>query len=307
MTRLFDGKSPVKAYTDRYGGFRIQKMFSSDTSDFKRARRRANMGDGDDFLLYAGIRVPQDLMRRNQYAVDWDLSGYDFQGREVSFFRSYHESGSAGFRRIRWTSFLLRRRITGLGLTPGWYGLRATLKVAGKEWLRRTHFALVRITRVNPLISAPPASRKRIRNPRMVKLIRARVRSTNHRRGIDVSRFTVRGRYQVASGLTGRERHLLVGAYVYGADRSGRAVGKPLRVAFRYRSSLRRTRGRFGSSDTTTVKQIDKGLKRGHYVLRVWVLASKGTETYWDYADTPFAVGLGATSGRRASGRRGRR
>jgi methionine-rich copper-binding protein CopC len=305
IQRLFGGRSPVKSYTDRYGSFRVREVYSADTNDWKRASRRKDHADGDDFYLYATITMPKELVGKHHYAVDWRITGYDFLGQERSLYSVHNWSRSGSYHKIKWTGFRLRRRVTGLGLTPGWYEVRATLKVRGKSWLKRSTYSVIRISQVNPKVSAPPASRYRRTDETKIKLTRLKLRSRGRRGGkLDPSRFSVRGGYRVHADFTGSDKHLLVGADVYGVTARGKTGRRPLRSAFRYRKRLRRTRGRFGSRDTTRVKDLDQGLKPGRYILRVWVLVGTEKRNYWSYEDRPFVVKPARPNRRRARGRR---
>ncbi len=304
IQRLFGGRSPVKSYTDRYGSFRVREVYSADTNDWKRSSSRKDHADGDDFYLYASITVPKELVGKHHYAVDWRIAGYDFLGQERSLYYVYNFSRSREYHKIKWTRFRLRRRVTGLGLTPGWYEVRATLKVRGKSWLKRSTYSVIRISQVNPKVSSPPASRYRRTDETKIKLTRLKIRSRGRRGKLDPSRFSVRGRYRVHADFTGSDKHLLVGADVYGVTARGKPGRHPLRSAFRYRKGLRRTRGHFGSRDTTGVKDLDQGLKPGRYILRVWVLVGTEKRNYWSYEDRPFVVKPASPSRRGGRGRR---
>lgn len=293
ILRLFGGKSPIPTNTDQYSGFVMRSLYSADTDDWAGSLARANRADGDDFFLYAYVDAPEAMVEKDEYAVDWAITGLDFMGQERTFHYNFTLSSSADFQKVRWKSFRLRRRFAGLGLTPGWYEARATLKVKNKPWLRRTSYGAFRISQANPLISAPPASNFRRREESKVKLTSLSIRSRGAGKDLfNQKDFFVRGAYRVTSDAVGQDKHLLVGADVYGTDRTGKLAGGIWRTVFRHRLPLSRTTGTFGSETTTKVKDdIGRGLRPGRYALRVWALVQgPGSLGHIDYDDHYFVV-----------------
>lgn len=286
------GRRPVNLFSDVYAKHGINHIWSADTTDWKRARSRENNADGDDFYLYASATLPQSMVGKESYAIDWKVSGHDFEGKEESFFYHYNWSSSRDYLPLRWSNFTLRRRITGLGLTPGYYDVRGTLKVKGKYWFQREFHTVVKISQVSPLISAPPAYYYRRTDDRKIKLTKVYWRSRGAPKGeISPRKFMIKGKYEIDAKMTGRDKQMLVGATVYATWSSNkRAKGNPIRTAFRFRVTPMRTKGRFGGTYTSQVKDLDKGLNPGVYVLRVWILAREGYRTYWAYEDRPFTV-----------------
>ena len=293
VLRLFGGKSPIPTATDRFGGFTIKSLFSADTDDWDRSRARTNQADGDDFFIYASIEVPELMVNKEDYAVDWYIRGYDFLGKESTFHANYNFSSSQEFQRARYKSFRLRRRFSGLGLSPGWYQVSATLKIKGTSWLQRTTHGAIRISQAHPLLSAPPAGKYRYKNEGKVKLTSLTIRSRGAEKDLfNPKDFFLKGAYKVDPSLTGPDSHILVGADVYGTDRTGKLAGGIWRTVFRHRLPLQRATGNFGSESTTRVKDdIGRGLRPGRYCLRTWVLVStssfSGTH---DFDDRYFVV-----------------
>ncbi|MFH2005940.1 MAG: hypothetical protein ABI333_05060 [bacterium] len=293
IVRLF-GKSPLSLHHDVYNGFGITRIWSADTDDWQKCLSRVNQADGDDFFLYANFWVPRNLVGKEYYAIDWRISGYDFMGRERTFYYHTNWSWSRGYQRFRFASTRFRRRITGLGLSPGWYEVRATLKVKNKNWLRREYYATVQVSRVSPMVSAPPAGTWRSKDEAKVKITRLRVRSRGVKRGeLNPKKFMIQGTYQVDKSFIVPDGQLLVGGDVYrtGADGKVGYRAIPLRTAFRYRQKLKRATGRFGGKDTTELKGLDSGLLPGKYVLRVWILVTTPRyRQYHAWEDKPFEV-----------------
>lgn len=299
---LFGGKSPVPTPTDRYGGFIIKALHSADTDDWDRALSRANQADGDDFFIYASIEMPEQMVNKEDYAVDWTLRGYDYRGKESTFHANYNFSSSQEFQRARYKSFRLRRRFSGLGLSPGWYQVSATLKIKGTSWLQRTTHGAIRISQAHPLLSAPPASKYRFKNESKVKLTSLTIRSRGAEKDLfNPKDFFLKGGYKVDSSLTGPDAHILVGADVHGTDRTGKLAGGIWRTVFRHRLPLQRSTGTFGSESTTRVKDdIGRGLRPGRYALRTWILvATSSFSATYDYDDRYFMVKPEPPKGRR--------
>jgi len=286
------GKVPAKLHSDIYAGFGMSSIWTADTTDWNQCKRRKNYADGDDFYLYSTFTVPQHLVGKKYYVIDWSIDGYDFNGRLQNLYYQYSSSGE--FRRFSFSSTNFRRRITGLGLTPGWYYVRGTLRVYRTYFLRRTFYSAVYISRVNPAISAPPPRWYKYKHPKMVKITQLSVKSRGAPKGhINPKNIFIRGRYVVDKSFTGPDSQLLVGASLYflGTSSSVRYGQLPMRTAFRFRKKLNRTTGRFGGADTTRIKNLDTGLRPGKYVLRVWIMvSSSGWKNYWAYEDKPFEI-----------------
>lgn len=286
------GKAPAKLHSDIYGGFGITKIWSADTTDWKKCLRRQNNADGDDFYLYSSFSIPKHLVGSKSYAIDWSIDGYDFNGRLQNLYKQY--STSNAYRPFSYTKTNFRRRITGLGLTPGWYYVRGTLKVRYSYWLKRKFFSAIYISRVNPKISAPPPRWYKYTRPKMVKITKLRIKSRGALKGqLNPKKVYIRGRYEVDKSFTGPDSRLLVGASLYylGSRSKVKYRQLPMRTAFRFRQKLKRTKGSFGSSDTTRIKNLDAGLRPGKYVLRIWIMVSaKGWRNYWAYEDKPFEI-----------------
>ncbi len=291
LVRLL-GKAPARLHTDRYAGFGLTAAYTADTSTWTKRLRRRNMADGDDFYLYAAFQVPKHLVGKKYYAIDWSIDGYDFNGRLQNLYR--HFAYRSGYQKFRYQKTIFRRRITGLGLTPGWYYVKGTLKVYHTSWLRRDFYSAVRITRVNPKISAPPPRWYRYTRPAVIKIARLSVKSRGAPRGqINPKNVYIRGRYEVSKDYVGPDKQLLVGASLYYLGRSTKiGLGRrPMRTAFRFRQKLRRRRGTFGSADTTRIKGLDDGLGPGNYMLRTWIMVSNSSyQNYWAYEDKPFTI-----------------
>jgi len=286
------GKAPVQLHSDIYGRFGISSVWTADTTDWKQCKRRKNQADGDDFYLYSAFSVPKDLVGKKFYAIDWSIDGFDFNGRLQNLYR--HRSGRSEYRRFKFTATNFRRRITGLGLTPGWYYVQGTMRVHRTYWLRREFASAVYISRVNPKISAPPPRWYKYTRPKMVKIVKLNVRSRGAPKGqINPKSVFIRGRYEVDKSFTGPDSQLLVGASLYDLGTAAKVGYRqmPMRTAFRFRKKLKRTKGTFGSADTTRIKDLDAGLRPGSYVLRIWIMVSgKRYRNYWAYQDKRFEV-----------------
>lgn len=286
------GKAPVRLHSDVYGRFGMTEIWTSDTPVWRKAKRRKNQADGDDFYLYCNFSIPKHLVSTKSHVVDWTIDGYDFNGRLQNLFK--HSASYKDYQRFRFNKTTFRRRITGLGLTPGWYYVRGTLRVNRMYWLQRQFYSAVYISRVNPAISAPPPRWYKYKRPKMIKISKLNVKSRGAPRGqINPKKVFIRGRYEVDKSFTGPDSQLLVGASLYSLG-SGIRVGfrqVPMRTAFRFRKKLKRTTGSFGSSDTTRIKNLDAGLLPGKYMLRIWIMVSgKRYQNYWAYEDKPFEV-----------------
>ncbi len=286
------GKVPTKLHSDIYARFGISAIWSADTPDWKKCLRRKNNADGDDFYLYASFTVPKALVGNKYYAVDWAIDGYDFNGRLQPLYFQFAKAHN--YRRFRYTKTNFRRRINGLGLTPGWYYVRGTLRVRKTYWLRRQFYNAVYISRVNPKISAPPPTWYKYTRANMIKITKLSVKSRGAKKGqINPKSVYLRGRYQVHKSFTGPDSQLLVGANLYylGYRKRLKFRQMPLRTAFRFRQKLKRTTGSFGSTDTTRIKNLGEGLRPGKYLLRIWILVSgKGWRNYWAYEDKTFEI-----------------
>jgi hypothetical protein len=286
------GKAPAKLHSDIYGSFGISKVYSADTPDWRRSKRRKNQADGDDFYLYSDVSVPKHLVGKKSYVIDWSIDGYDFNDRLQNLYSQYSSRGE--YKRFNFSNTSHRRRITGLGLTPGWYFMRGTLRVHRTYWLRREFYSAVYISRVNPAISAPPPRWYKYTRTKMIKIAKLRVKSRGAKEGqINPKNVYIRGRYEVDKSFTGPNSQLLVGASLYylGNRISVMRRQLPMRTAFRFRQKLKRTTGSFGSPDTTRIKNLDQGLRPGKYVLRIWIMvSSKGWRNYWAYEDKPFEI-----------------
>ncbi|MDY0001661.1 MAG: hypothetical protein RBU30_10230 [Polyangia bacterium] len=302
VLRLFGGKSPLPTATDRFSGFTIQNLYSSDTDDWSRAASRANQADGDDFFIYASIEMPERMVNKDDYAVDWYIRGYDFLGKESTFHANFNWSSSQEFQKTRFKSFRLRRRFSGLGLSPGWYHVSATLKVKGMNWLQRTTHGAIRISQAHPSLSAPPATKYRYKNESKVKLTSLTIRSRGAEKDLFNPRdFFLKGAYKVDPALAGPNAHILVGADVYGTDNTGKLAGGIWRAVFRHRLPLTRSTGTFGSESTTRIKDdIGRGLRNGRYALRSWVLVKTSSfSATHDFDDRYFIVKPEQPKGRR--------
>lgn len=299
ILRIFGGKSPLPSFSDTYGSFGVRSIYSADVDDWTRSLSRQNQSDGDDFYIYCTMDVPQSMVGKEDYGVDFAIRGFDYAGQEKTFYYSY--GGWRDYQRLKWKSFRFRRRLSGLGLTPGWYEVAVTLKIKGKYWLRRTAYDAFRVTQVNPLVSAPPAVKYRRTDAAKVSLTSVSIQSRGAAKDLfNPKSFYVKGRFKVDSALTGSGKQVIVGADVYGTDAAGRTGGDPWRAVFRHRLPATRSQGYFGSDSTTRVKDdIGRGLRPGRYALRVWVLVP-GTawSDYWAYEDRYFVVAP-ATPGRR--------
>lgn len=286
------GKAPAKLNSDIYARFGISAIWTADTTDWKQCKRRKNNADGDDFYLYSTFSVPKDLVGKKYYAIDWSIDGYDFNGRLQNLYSQY--STRWEFRRFRYTTTNFRRRITGLGLTPGWYYVRGTLRVHRTYMLRREFYSAVYISRVNPKISAPPPRWYKYTRPQIVKITKLNVKSRGAIKGqINPKKVYIQGRYEVDKAYTGPDAQLLVGASLYYLGSATRVKYRqlPMRTAFRFRKKLKRTKGSFGSRDTTRIKNLDAGLRPGNYILRVWIMVSNSQwRNYWAYQDKPFTI-----------------
>jgi hypothetical protein len=286
------GKVPTKLHSDIYARFGISSIWSADTPDWKKCKRRRNNADGDDFYLYANFISPKDLIGKKYYAIEWAVDGYDFNGRMRTLY--YHYARTYNYRKFSFTSTNFRRRVTGLGLTPGWYYVRGTIKVRGSYWLRREFYSAVYISRVNPKISAPPPRYRKYTRPRMLKMTKLTVKSRGAAKGqINPKSVYIRGRYQVDKQYTGPDSRLLVGASLYSLGRRSKLTVRqmPIRTAFRFRQKLKRTTGSFGSPDTTRLKNLDAGLRPGNYLLRIWIMVSgKRYQNYWAFEDKTFEI-----------------
>ncbi len=286
------GKVPATLHSDTYARFGITTIWSADTPDWKKCKRRKNNADGDDFYLYASFSIPKALVGKKYYAIDWSIDGYDFNGRLQTLYYQYAKSYN--YRRFSYTATNFRRRITGLGLTPGWYYVRSTLKVRRTYWLKREFYSAVYISRVNPKISAPPPRYYKYKRAKMVKITKLSVKSRGAAKGqINPKSVYIRGRYQVDKSFAGPDSQLLVGANLYSLGTRKKLSYRqlPIRTAFRFRQKLKRTTGSFGSKDTTRIIKLDQGLRPGNYLLRIWIMVSgKGWRNYWAYEDKPFEI-----------------
>ncbi len=287
------GKAPSKLHSDIYSTFGLTSIYTSDTADWKKRLRRKNKADGDDFYLYTDFTVPKQLVGRKYYRINWSIDGYDFNGRLQRLYRHYSYR-SSGYKRFRYTKTAFRRRITGLGLTPGWYYVSGTIMVYRTYWLQRTFNRAVYISRVNPKISAPPPRWYKYKKPAIVKITKLNVKARGVKRGqINPKNFYIRGRYEVDKAYAGSDKQLLVGAGLYYLGRRTKIGYKdqPMRTAFRFRQKLKRKKGSFGSPDTTRIKKLDEGLVPGNYMLRVWIMVSNSKWTnYWAYEDKAFTI-----------------
>lgn len=286
------GKAPVKLHSDYFANFGLTGIWTADTADWKKRYRRRNQADGDDFYLYANFNVPVSLVRKKHYVIDWSISGYDFNGRLQNLYNKY--ASRKDYKRFRFTKTMLRRRISGLGLTPGWYYVRGTLRVQYAYHLKREFYSAVYISRVNPKISAPPPRWYKYPRAKAIKITKLHVRSRGAPKDqINPKSVFIRGRYEVAKAFTGHDSQLLVGASLYVVGRYGKVGIRqlPMRTAYRFRQRLRRTKGSFGSPDTTRIKNLQEGLRPGKYALRIWIMVSgKKWQNYWAYEDKYFEV-----------------
>lgn len=286
------GKAPSTLNSDVFARFGLTSIFTADTADWKKRYRRRNQADGDDFYFYADFTVPKHLVGKKYYVIDWSIDGYDFNGRLQNLYNKY--GYRSDYRKFRFSKTIVRRRMTGLGLTPGWYYVRGTMRVYREYHLKREFYSAVYISRVNPKISAPPPRWYKYTRPKMIRITKLNVRSRGGRKGqINPKNVFIRGRYEVDKAFTGPDSQLLVGASLYSLGRylKVRTRQLPIRTAFRFRKKLKRTKGSFGSAETTRIKNLDEGLKPGKYVLRIWIMVSgRSWQNYWAYEDKPFEV-----------------
>jgi hypothetical protein len=285
--------APPARISSVYESFGIREVWSADTTDWSQAKRRTGEADGDDFYLYCEIVFPQPLVTQELYTIDWTLRGFDHEGKERVVHAYWVSYSSPEYIRPKGQYVTYRRRVTGLGLSPGWYEAEATLKIKGKYYLQRRFYGAVKISRVNPMLAAPPVYHYRYKDEAKIKLTAVSFDSRGVKRGeINPADVKVSGKFQVDAEMAGADKSLVAGADVYPAGSDGKIPygGRPIRAAFRFRQDLKRPTGSFGSETESRVKQLDGGLNPGKYVLRVWVAASKGTSVYWAFEDKPFEV-----------------